>query len=138
LPRPNEPRPSIRFPDGRTEFARERSYPVERRIAVLEGAPKLVAELPPQASAPAIPALVDIANPICRFLRRACPEIQGDLRLGVDELAKAQEFIRAEVIVLGHAPGKIQSADALLDRPDAVPPVIRRRVIASETNDRAP
>ena len=104
---------------------------------MLEGAPKLVAELPQQVAARAIPALVDIANPICRFLRRACPEIQGDLRLGVDEFAKAEEFICAEVIVLGHAPGKIERADALLNRPDAVPPVIRRRIIAAETDDRA-
>ena len=79
-------------------------------IARIPVAPQFVAQLPQEAAALVCPMFIDILHPICGLLGRTGAEVQGDLRLGVDEFAKAKELVSAEGVVLRNSPGKIQLA----------------------------
>src|SRR6266576_2981107 len=78
---------------------------------------------------------IDILHPVRGFLRSAGAQVQGDLRFGSDQLAKTQEFIGAELVVLRNAPSGIQHADALVAGPDSVSPMVSRREISAEAHD---
>src|SRR5882762_9007837 len=91
-------------------------------------APQLIAQFP-QQTAVLVPVLIHVANPIRGLLWRATAQVQCDLRLGADEIAKMKEFVRAKCVVFRNTPRDVQHVDALLTRAYPITPVIAGRKV---------
>src|SRR5262249_46001089 len=80
--------------------------------------------------------VVDVADPLGGFLRRAGPKVQSNLGAGSNQFAEMQVLVGAEGVVLGNAPSFILHARAFVARPDSVAPVVSGGEISTETQQR--
>ncbi len=77
--------------------------------------------------------VIAVFDPVLKFLRRPGSHVGGEVRLGADQFAEADEFVRAEAVVLGvMSPVDVHAPRPLCRRTDAVAPVI----IVGETASR--
>ena len=80
---------------------------------------------------------IAILNVGHRHFRRAGAEIKTQQRLGVDQFAPLEKFVRAELIGFDGIPGAFQDGRSLVLWPDAIEPVVTGDEIAARiTNDR--
>jgi hypothetical protein len=79
--------------------------------------------------------IVDVADPLGGFTRRAGSEIQRYLRAGADQFAKTQKFVGSESVVFGNAPRDVHHAGPFLTPTNAIPPVICGGKISAEPDD---
>src|SRR5258708_14648518 len=106
------------------------------RIADLIIPPKFIPQFPSKGAAVIRPMRIDVADPLGRLSWCSGAKVQRNLRLCLDELAKAEELVCTKGVVFRYSPGEVQSTHASVQRSHAIMPVVGGGEVASEPNDR--